>query len=291
MAYLKAKYPLEFYASILQSSASTSDVKFNEIVTEMKSLGLSITLPDINISEESFIVKNGKLVYPLSEIRGVPNLLVTAIIEERNNGPFSDFFNFISRLYPYKISEKNIISLINAGVFDNLNKSRASLRASVNRGLQFAELNFSENGQMNLSSDFVRAPALIEKEDEPMENLNLEYEAIGIMLSDSPLTYKKDILEKNNVTPIAESKEKEGLITLGGFIKAIKVINTKKGTPMAFMKIFDDTGEMEIIIFSNLFSEVQNILEINNLILIKGNYKFNKGETTFIASSIELIGE
>ena len=287
MAYLKAKFPLEFYASILQTNASTNDVKFGEIVSEMKSLGLEVSLPDINISEAIFSIRNNKLIYPLSEIRGVPSVLVESILMERGQrGEFKDFFDFMLRLYPYKLTEKQVEALINAGAFDSLYPSRNSLRSTIYRGMQYAELNFSENGQMTLGTQFVKAPSLIDAPDNPLENLNLEYEAIGIMLSDNPLTYKKDILLANNALPIVEVLESTTPVTFGGMIKAKKVINTKKGTPMAFVKIFDDTGEMEVTLFSDLYSKNMKFIEINHLVLVKGSNRVNKGETSFIASEI-----
>ncbi|MCR4879527.1 MAG: DNA polymerase III subunit alpha [Bacilli bacterium] len=286
MAYLKAKFPLEFYASILQTNASTNDTKFGEIVSEMKSLGLEVGLPDINLSEAFFSIRENKLIYPLSEIRGVPSVMVESILIERNKGAFKDFFEFILRMYGYRISEKQIEALINAGAFDALCPSRNSLRNSIFRGMQYAELNFSDNGQMNLGSEFIKAPSIIEKEDNPLENLNLEYDTIGIMLSDNPLKYKKDILLSNNALPIVEVIDSTSFVTFGGMIKAKKVIKTKKGTPMAFVKVFDDTGEMEVTIFSDLYSKNMKFIETNNLVLIKGSNRENKGETSFIVNEI-----
>jgi len=290
MAFLKAKFPLEFYASILQTSASTNDVKFNEIVSEMKSLNIEMSLPDINNSEIMFSIKEGKLIYPLSEISGVPYMMVNNIISERKaRGPFLDFFNFVTRLYPYKISEKNIESLINSGAFDSLTPSRETLRASVNRGLQYAELNYNEDGQMNLSNNFIQSPSLIIKEDNPLINLNLEYDTIGIMLSNNPLRFKKDILKERNAITISEALESNKIVTFGGIIKARKVISTKKGVPMAFIKLFDETSEIEVTIFSDLFTNTMKYLDPNTIVLVTGSNRISRGEKSFIAQNIELL--
>ena len=290
MAFLKAKFPLEFYASILQTSASTNDVKFNEIVSEMKSLNIEMSLPDINNSEIMFSIKDGKLIYPLSEISGVPYMMVNNIISERKaRGPYTDFFNFISRLYPYKISEKNIESLINSGSFDTLTPSRETLRASINRGLQYAELNYNGDGQINLSNDFIQAPSLIEKEDNPLINLNLEYDTIGIMLSNNPLRFKQDTLKAKGAIPIDEANESTKTVTFGGIIKARKVISTKKGVPMAFIKLFDETSEIEVTIFSDLFTNTMKYLDPNTIVLVTVQNRVSRGEKSFIAQNIELL--
>lgn len=287
MAYLKAYYPLEFYASILQTSASTNDVKFNEIVSEMRSLGLNVSLPDINESETMFSIKENKLVYPLSEIRGLNSLMASNIIEERNrNGNYTSFFNFVSRLYGFKINEKNVEALISSGAFDSLHPSRASLKASINRAFQYAELTYNGDGQLSLGNDFIKAPSLIEKEDDPLEKLNLEYEVLGIMLSGSPFALKKHLLDEYHASNIMEALESTGPISFGGIIKNKKIINTKKGTPMAFVRLTDELSEMEVTIFSDVFEKVKKYLDINNLVLVTGMNKKNKEETTFIVQDI-----
>lgn len=289
MAYLKAYYPLEFYASILQASASTNDVKFNEIVREMHSLALNVSLPDINKSELLFTidVKNNTLIYPLSEIRGINSILATNIIEERNrNGEYTSFFNFLSRIYGYKINEKHIEALISSGAFDSLHPSRASLRASINRGLQYAELTYNENGQLSLDTNIIQPPSIISREDNALDNLNAEYETIGIMLSGSPFSLKKHLLEEYKAATILEAQESTGTISFGGLIRSKKVINTKKGTPMAFVKLSDELSEIEVIVFSDAYTKVNKYLEINKIVIVTGNRKMNKGESTFIVQDI-----
>ena len=58
MAHLKAYYPLEFYASILDSQNSKNDVKFSKYIGEIKKTGINVHLPDINISEFNFVTKD-----------------------------------------------------------------------------------------------------------------------------------------------------------------------------------------------------------------------------------------
>ncbi|MBR4317020.1 MAG: 16S rRNA (cytosine(1402)-N(4))-methyltransferase RsmH, partial [Alphaproteobacteria bacterium] len=150
MAYLKAYYPLEFYSAILETSSSTNDTKFNEYVSEMKKRDIKIVAPDINLSHKEFIVKDDTLLYPLSAIHSINELLVNNILIERNNGLFKDFFDFVSRMFKYKISETQITRLIDAGCFDAFDSSRASFRASIKSALQYAELSYKEDGQLDI---------------------------------------------------------------------------------------------------------------------------------------------
>ena len=291
MAWLKVHYPLEFYASLLGSSAATNDSKFSEYVLEMNSLGIKMLPPSINYSSYTFIIKDGSLLFPLTAIKDVNITLMDKIEEERNeNGPFKDFFNFALRMFSKKITENQMQSLISAGAFDELYPSRASMRLTVKSALQYAELNHSEDGQLSIGIDLIAPPRMNKGEDDPLDNLDKEYEAIGIMLSDNPLSYKKDLLDKKGCTPILEAKEMESA-TVAGIIKSKKVINTKKGVPMAFVKIFDQTGDMEITIFPTQYSDASSLLEKNSIILVKEKKQVGKEEITYIADEINKLEE
>ena len=195
MAYLKAKYPLEFYSAILQTSSTTSDTKFSLYVSEMKKRNLKILGPNVNASTYRFEIVDDGLLFPLTGIHGINEQLTLNIMKERQNGIFKDFFDFIIRMTQYKISDTQIHNLIDAGAMDIFSASRESMRMSVRKGMQYSILITDTNGQLNLGIPLHDYPKLIEQHDDPIENLNKEYTAIGIMLSDSPLAYKKDLIE------------------------------------------------------------------------------------------------
>ena len=290
MAYLKAYYPLEFYAAILETSSSTNDSKFNEYVSEMKKRNISIISPNINKSMKEFVVLDDGLLFPITAIHGVNELLANNIIEERNNGEFKDFFDFVSRLYKNKITENQIITLIDAGCFDIFNASRASFRASVKSALQYAELVNKDNGQLDIGfADFIK-PYLIEDHDDPLENLDKEYEALGIMLSNNPLHYKADILRSKKVVSITDAKESK-TAKIAGLVRGIKTISTKKGSTMAFVKLVDEADEIELTVFSDLYvSSIAN-LEKNKLIIAEIKKEVRGENVDYIASTIAPLEE
>ena len=291
-AYLKAHYPLEFYAAIMMTASSTNDSKFAEYVSEMRSRNIPLYLPDINLSEKTFFIYEDGLMYPLGEIRGINYILVDNILNERKeNGPFKDFFNFIVRMFKYGISESSMQHLVRAGVFDKFNPSRATLLASITKGLQYAEIISNGHGQVLLDESLIPPPAFVEVKDNPLDNLNDEYEALGIMLSSNPLSYRQDLYEKYHLVSLAEASEYKGTFKVMGIVKAVKTINTKKGTPMAFVKLFDQTAEFEVTIFSDLYSDNMQIIKKNKILLLEGSNKTNKGETSFIANKVELVEE
>ena len=290
MAYLKLHYPLEFYTAILETASGVSDNKFNEYVAEMKKRNIMISAPDINASGKTFLIQDNGLLFPLNAIHGINELLVNNIIEERNKEPFKDFFEFVLRMRRYKINENQILALINAGAFDKLEPSRASLRVSIRSAMQYAELMFKEDDQLNIGFSDIVQPYLIKDYDDPLENIDKEYEVLGIMLSDNPLRYKKDILNAKNVLPIVEAKE-EYNATIAGMIRSVKKIATKKGNNMAFIRINDETDEIELTLFPDAYLEAFSLLEKNNLVIAQIKREKRDDNYDFIATKITPLEE
>lgn len=290
MAWLKAHYPLEFYTALLETGLSANDSKFADNVSEMKAMGIKILPPDINLSGKSFVALDNALIFPLTSISGISDLVAENIINERKNGTFKDFFDFVTRLFTDKITENQIIKLINSGAFDHLYPSRACMRISTKAALQYAELVHDDNGQLNIGISGITPPEMMKDHDDPIENLDLEYDTIGIMLSDNILEYKKDLLAAKKVTPISETVDMN-YATIAGIVKAVKVIKTKKASSMAFVKVFDQTGDIEVTIFPKLFEEKANLLEKNNILVISGRFDVRDDERSFSANTVELLEE
>ena len=297
LAWLKLHYPLEFYCAILAISSGTSDTKFNEYVSEIKQRGFDILPPDINESEKGFVISSSGLRYPLSSIHGVNDLLVQNIIKERQNGKFTNFHEFVARMLQYKISETQIKNLIYSGALDCLYPSRASMLASIISAITYAKLVNDDSGQLNIGIELMPPPKMIKMEDDNLANLENEYNAIGIMLSSNPIKYKKEELLALGVTPIVEAtnqlfesienkEEFSSTIKVAGLIRSIKTITTKKSKNMSFLKIFDETGELEITIFPELYQEHLHSFEKNNLVIFEGKLEYRNDAVSFIADKV-----
>ena len=293
MAYLKYYYPLEFYASILTISSGGTDAKFGDYVFELKSRGLKLFLPDINKSEKTFQIAEGGLLYPLNMIRGVNVDVVNKILDLRiEDGEFTDFFNFVSRAYYKGISEIVINKLINAGALDSFKVNRATLRATLKYAYQLAELSLDANGQLILDETLNNQKQYFNDTDDPILNLNLEYEELGIMLSDNPLRYKKDLLEMHHVISLVDVRNHSEYINIAGIVSNIKIIKSRKNnSTMAFIKVFDEYSEIEVIVFARVYEKVFSLLEKNNILLIRGRYEQKDEKESFIADSITLLEE
>ncbi len=292
MGYLKVYFPHEFYASILETSSAINDTKFSNYIEELHQLKISISNPDINHSGVNFSVFNRKLLFPLSAIRGISNDVATRIVDVRSEGPFASFYDFIIRMYQLKITAKQLEHLIDAGVFDSLHKSRATLRASINHGLQNAAIHsaMDENSPSLISGNHIPSAKLVTASDDMIDNVDRELEALGIVLSASPFKHKKALLREYNLLPINKVKDTKQTVTIGGIVRSKKAIKTKTGAPMAFITIYDDTSELEVVVFPRPYAEVATTLEKNKLVVLVGHYESDKGQN-FIAEKVTIIEE
>ncbi len=289
MAYLKAHYPSEFYASVLDNGIGPGDDKFSPLLSEMKESGLHLDLPSINDASTHFLVKKSKILFPISAIKTMQNTFAQAIVTERNNnGRFRDLFDFAKRMKPFGLNLPTLVRLVDAGCFDCLNKNRSSLRASCASALRYAEMFSGESGQAVLFELNIPQPILVDVPNDEGENLEAEKEALGIMISGSPLSLHMDALEGKDYTPLSKAGEKNGPLKTAGAIKSIRTITAKNGKTMAFVGIYDDVGELELTVFSDQYDASYPLLKKDNVVYFSC-HKDNRRENTYILDEMEAL--
>ena len=290
MAYLKAHYPEEFYASILSNVGSD---KANTVFAEMKSIGIKLRNPDINESELWFKQVGKTILFPLQFVMGVSQKIALNIISERNeNGNFVDLYDFVLRMSQYKLSLAQLNALIDSGAFDSIEKSRASLRNNIVNALTYASFVSDSDGNMVIDTSLFAKPSFNRVEDDLLENLSKELKALGMMVSGSPLDGYKDEIDKVRPTPIAKIDLTRGeTIKLVGIIRSSKKVKTKRGDTMAFISVYDDTGEIELPIFSSVLANIESsVLKRNNVVVIEGYYRTLRDEFS-LTSIYNLVGK
>ena len=209
-AFLKAYYPPEFMAAMLNSYLGNLD-KVPVYIEECKSLNIEILKPSINESELKFTAINGNIRFGLGSIKNVGIQPVENIIKERNeNGKFQSFTNFCERIADASVNKKCIESLIKSGAFDEFEQNRSTLLASFEgivdtiqstkkKGLegQFSMFDFgATNDDVENNMDDIKY-AFVEKEEfSEKELLSQEKEMLGIYLSGHPLSKLKEEIEK-----------------------------------------------------------------------------------------------
>ncbi len=277
-AYLKAHYPVEFMAAIMDLDLNNTD-KLCFFKEEAKRMGIEVLQPDINKSHYLFKVEDGKIRYALSAIKNVGEANMKAIHDERKaNGEFTSLTDFVRRLDVKAINKRQLENLIKAGAFDSMDPRRGTLYDNVDLMIGHANSAY-ESKNSNQTSLF--GDDELEKEiklksapDWPsLEKLKAEVEAVGFYLSAHPLdNYTKGldrlgVVKSSELTNTISQGEKKRVKLAGSVNNLNKRIN-KKGNKYAFIEMSDASGAFEGVIFSETLSRSEELLESGKPILV-----------------------
>lgn len=300
-AWLKAYYPAEYMAALLTSILGSSE-RVAEYISECRRMGIGILPPDINESHASFTISDTSIRFGLAAVRNVGYGAVEAIIKARSeNGPFKSLRDFCTRVDLRHLNRRALDSLIRAGAFGSLPGSRSQLLAildetldavqSIQRHRQDGQLSFFELAPQPEDGTIDRLPALPEF---PLQALlQMEKEVLGLYLSGHPLAPYQDELKRLNAVSVARLPELPdgGSATVAGLITARKRITSRNGEPMAFITVEDDTGAVEVIVFPRVYALVQELIDSDAPVLVRGRINHVEDGAKILAAEIKSLGK
>jgi DNA polymerase-3 subunit alpha len=250
-----------------------------------------MAVPDINRSSRGFKVDGEAIRFPLDAIKSLQSNFIEALLDERQeNGLYRDLFDFASRSKPGGLTLTTLVRLIDAGALDSLCPSRASLRATAGAAMSYAEMMFGESGQEALLAIGIEKPAMVASQDDLRIALSAEYEALGIMVSGSPLSFYAAKLKERAITPLGEIDEAMGEITTAGIVKSLRAITTRKGSQMAFLELYDEVSERSFILFSEAYAACYSLLKTDAIVVIQC-HKDNRQEGSYLVDGATSVGE
>lgn len=292
-AYLKAHYPAAFMAALMTSDFDDTDRLAIEI-TECKHMGITVVAPDVNESFLEFAVVPDKkqIRFGLAAIKNVGTAAVEEILRARDDEPFTSLEDFLTRVNTRIVNRKALESLIKAGAFDGLGE-RSTLLHNLDVLVAFAARlqRQAATGQTDLfgalAEDAVERPRLeLQAAPTPLgdnELLQWERELLGLYLSQHPLEAYETILSEQTVPLNIITEQHDGrAVTVGGVVSSVRDIMTKKGQKMAFVKLEDRFGEMEIILFPNSYQQTEALWVRDKIVIVKGkvNSRDRDGNST-----------
>jgi DNA polymerase-3 subunit alpha len=305
-AYLKANYPVEFLAASMAYSIANTD-KLNVFRQEIDRMGIRLLPPDINRSTETFAVEilpdgTKAIRYALAAIRNVGGPAMKALVAERDrNGPFADVFDVMRRADSGVMNKRQLESLINAGAFDSLDRNRAKLFASVDLLVRFGATTADEkkSGQNNLFGAGPAAlpvPALANlRANDSMEELRLEFEAIGFYLSAHPLDQHAKALARLGVITHRQMLERASRgngtsrYRVPGIVTARQERTSAKGNRYAFLSMSDMTGSYEATVFSELLAAHRDIMVAGQALILTIDVQKTGDEVRLTCQGIEAL--
>ncbi len=325
-AYLKAYYPTEFMAAMLNSFI-TSLNKIPYYINESQALGIIIQRPDINKSFARFTVDGNDIVFGLAAVKNVGEAVINIITTEREkNGKYKDFTDFCERVAGEDVNKKCIESLIKAGAFDSLGKNRNTLLASFENILDSinADRRKSLSGQVNMFEigtnkeenqkqlyTYVERPEMSKS-----EMLSFEKDMLGIYVTGHPLEdYKEKIKLISNVSSldfiisgetdadmntangsVSTDAQIQGLnvkdgdaVKIIGLVSKIKTKVTKNNEVMAFLTLEDLEGSVPVIVFAKTYALYRNVIFEDAIVYIEGRASVREDdEPNIVAMKIKL---
>ena len=305
-AYMKANYPAEYMTAVLSAEAGDTEM-IAEVISACKRMNIPILPPDINESYSDFTTvkvkeqtatERDKIRFGLYTIKNLGQAIADAIITERDaNGPFKSYAEFLERVKHKDLNKKSLESLIKCGAMDSFGIDRGSLLGNIEEALAYhkdvADANteqdslFAGFSEITLPTFRLRPTASADKR----EMLAWEKDLLGLYVSGHPLDEHRAKLEKAGANIKATTEDgREGMVTIiAGMIEEHKPIITKKGDHMAFLKIADFTGGIEVVVFPKTLAEYKDLVVIDKCVAIKGRFSRRNDQPSLVAEKIKIL--
>lgn len=309
-AFMKRYYPVEFMTALLTSVMGNSD-KIAFYINACRRMNITVLPPDINKSFENFSVEGDKIRFGLVAIKNVGEGAIKSIIEARErDGDFKSFRDFCERVNLSEVNKKTIESLIKAGAFDSLGLKRSVLMNNYEKVIDSilsekkqvidGQIGFFQKELVNLKKDDFEDI----KEFDKKYLLAMEKEMLGLYISGHPLQDLEKQLELLTNTKISEIysisaedhdhidvKVEDGQrVVIGGIITNISIKSTRNNEIMAFIKIEDMNGTIEVLVFPKTYQKCSKIIMEDNIVIVKGRVSIKEEEQPkIIAEEIEQL--
>lgn len=275
-AWLKTHYPAAFMAAVLSSDMDHTD-KVVGFLHECRQMKLSVLPPHVNYSDYRFVVEGERRIrYGLGAVKGVGQAAIEYLVQVRKtHGLFKHLFDFCERAATRKMNRRMLEALIRAGALDDLGAHRAAMMASLENALKHADKKASEEslGQHDLFADLMpssETPCFWQECDpwDEMQMLQGEKETLGTFLSGHPLNFYIEELKSLDLISIHSLIKHQGhTLRIAGILSQIRTKVTKRGDKIAFAVLEDQSGQIEISVFSEAFREYREELENGALVI------------------------
>ena len=286
-AFMKAHHVAAFMAANLSAVMDDTD-KVQMLHEDARANGLDILPPDINTGEYRFVpVDRGRIRYGLGAIKGTgENAIESILAARRAGGPFRDLFDFCARIDTRIVNRRVVESLVKAGAFDGIERSRARLFASVGIALGAAEQAHRSANQSSLfgGAAAVEVPplALVEHTWTEHELLQHEKAALGFYLSGHPFSaYAKEFASvvRTTLARLQPPPPEEGgrTVVIGGVVESMRFQKTQSGRMIVLM-LSDGSGSQEVTVYSEVFDQYRDLVKEDAVLVMEAKVRtFRRG--------------
>ena len=283
-AYLKCHYPRQYMAALM-TSVLDSAAKISGYIAECKEMGIATLPPDVNHSFDHFTVEGDAIRFGMGAIKNVGRGLIRTMVAKREEGgPFKSLEDFLQRMGEGELNKRAVENFIKCGSMDCFGYHRSQLLAVYDVMMDSVASSRRRNldGQMGMFSMLQDTDAAVSipipqlAELKKADLMLMEKETTGIYLSGHPMIDYRPYLKNTHVVPIGVLMEEdcpyedEQIVSVAGIVQTVKLKTTRNNSMMAYVTIEDDTGGVELLVFSKVLSQYGGYLRENQPVVIVG---------------------
>ena len=328
-AFMKANYPAEYMTAVLTAESgdveevariieeckrmgfevlppdvneSYSDftvVVGTEVPANISSTGQPPGAPkERNLAGSSVPTQKDRIRFGLRSIKNFGEEIGKAIIRERKeNGPYKTYTDFLTRVQHKNLNKKSLEALIMCGAMDSMGLERGQMLANIEEALAYSRAATtapSDQASLFSSVGSTQTPANFHMREAAaasmVDKLNWEKELLGLYVSGHPLEEHKDKFAKHD-QPISKIKTMpaNSPVLGAGLLANIKVILTKNGSKMMFGRLEDFTDNIEIVVFSDVFTEFKDLLIDGTCIAVRGTVSHRNGTPSIVIEKVKKL--
>ena len=303
-AYLKANYPTEYFAALMESFRSDQN-KLTHSIWQARRAGTTILGPDMNDSNAEFTIGytgNGKPVirFGLAAIKGVGESTIQPVLEERRNGTFESIEDFCKRVGvdDAQLSRRVIENLIKSGAMDCFG-SRGILINALDRIASHLQRKGNPHGEnqsslFNMegfeSSDMERIIPLGTSDDVSLqEKISWERDLLGLEVTDNPYlralsaNQKEFVVSSEDITSAKHGRR----IRLIGAVNNVRRRNTKKGDTFLEVDMGLTDGLVKVMVWPETLEKTRSLWEKGRYLILDGRINERAEEVSVEAFEAE----
>ncbi len=300
MAYLRAHYPVQFFAASMTCERSNRD-QVIAFVKDAKAHGIEVLPPDVNASHGGFRSEGGRIRFGLGAIKNLGDKTADALVAAREaGGAFRSIGDLCERADNHFVTRAAFETLIKCGACDGLPGTRGQLLASLDRALQVAATAQEDRsrGQTNLF-DLIAEPKAATQErlpdvpDLPLaERQSAEKDLLGFYVSGHPLQEHEDVLRMYGTATTAQLGQLEDgtEVVVGGIMDSVRAAVTRKGKfegqRWARYELSDLEGSVNGVVFAQEYAQYGKFLRKDAIVFVKGRVDYQGNEPTLRAQEV-----
>lgn len=267
-AWLKVHYPAEFLCSVLNNGGGFYN--HQEYVEEAKRLGVTVKLPDINLSERLHTVEADRTIrLGFVAFRDITQASLDNLLANREQREYTSVEDVARRS---GVTYEDGLVLMQLGLCDSLSDSRshaAFLFGLMARPLKNIRGKKGQHAQVALEmEDTLTCDLPAYSQPSALRLFRLEKKYLGYSVTNSPHEF---IITEEGITPSGELVSRLGkIVTVIGYVSAYKITSTRRGDRMMMLNISDEDGMIDVVAWPEVFRRSYSTLAAAEMLRIKG---------------------